>query len=336
MKAIDRRVTRLLACGAGWLAVSLATAAAADEVVVMTSGAFTAPYLDVVPWFEKSTHHDLVSVFGASTGGAADSIPTRLARGEPADVIIVSAQALDALIAAGEVEPGSRVDLVLSGIGVAVRAGAPQPDIGSVDALVRAVRAAESFAYSASVSGTYLSTELFPRLGLAEEVARKGRRIESERVGAVVARGDAALGFQQISELLPIEGIDYVGPLPDEVQRVSTFSAGIAVGARSPAAARELVAFLASPAVGPVVEKFGLEQVGYDKEDWRALFNGRDLTGWTPKIRKHALGDNYAETFRVTDGVLTVAYDGYDTFDERFGHLFFAEPFSHYRLRISH
>ena len=113
MKAIDRRVTRLLAFGAGWLAVSLATAAAADEVVVMSSGAFTAPYLDVVPWFEKSTHHDLVSVFGASTGGAADSIPTRLARGEPADVIIVSAQALDALIAAGEVEPGSRVDLVL-------------------------------------------------------------------------------------------------------------------------------------------------------------------------------------------------------------------------------
>ncbi len=336
MKAIDRRVTGLLACGAGWLAVSLATAAAADEVVVMSSGAFTAPYLDVVPWFEKSTHHDLVSVFGASTGGAADSIPTRLARGEPADVIIVSAQALDALIAAGEVEPGSRVDLVLSGIGVAVRAGAPQPDIGSVDALVRAVRAAESFAYSASVSGTYLSTELFPRLGLAEEVARKGRRIESERVGAVVARGDAALGFQQISELLPIEGIDYVGPLPDEVQRVSTFSAGIAVGARSPAAARELVAFLASPALGPVVEKFGLEQVGYDKADWRALFNGRDLTGWTPKIRNHALGDNYAETFRVTDGLLTVAYDGYDTFDERFGHLFFAEPFSHYRLRIEY
>ena len=123
---------------------------------------------------------------------------------------------------------------------------------------------------------------------------------------------------------MPIEGIDYVGPLPDEVQRVSTFSAGIAVGARSPAAARELVAFLASPALGPVVEKFGLEQVGYDRDDWRALFNGRDLTGWTPKIRNHALGDNYADTFRVTDGVLTVAYDGYDTFDERFGHLFFA------------
>ncbi|HUQ51618.1 MAG TPA: substrate-binding domain-containing protein, partial [Gammaproteobacteria bacterium] len=330
-----RRVALLLARTAGLTAL-LAAAAAADEIVVMGSGAFTAPYNDVVPWFEKSTHHELVSVYGASTGGAADSIPTRLARGEPADVIIVSAQALDALIAAGEVEPGSRVDLVLSRIGVAVRAGAPKPDIGSVDALVRAVRASSSFAYSASVSGTYLSTELLPRLGLTDEIAAKGQRIESERVGTVVARGGAELGFQQISELLPIDGIDYVGPLPDEVQRVSTFSAGIAVGARSPAAARELIAFLASPALGPVVEKYGLEQIGAEGKDWRVLFNGRDLTGWTPKIRKHTLGDNYANTFRVVDGLLTVAYDGYETFDEQFGHLFFEQPFSHYRLRVEY
>ena len=326
--------------GTGLLIVAalaaMAASATADEIVVMTSGAFTAPYRDAVPWFERSTQHELLSVFGASTGGAADSIPTRLARGEPADVIIVSAQALDALIAAGEVESGSRVDLVLSRIGVAVRAGAPQPDIGSVEGLVRAVRAARSVAYSASVSGTYLATELFPRLGLGEEIAAKGQRIESERVGAVVARGDAELGFQQISELLPIEGIDYVGPLPDEAQRVSTFSAGVAVGARSPAAARELIAFLASPALGPVVEKYGLEQSGAQRAAWQTLFNGRDLDGWTAKIRHHELGENYADTFRVQDGLLTVAYDGYESFDERFGHLFFAQPFSHYRLRLEY
>jgi len=335
--AVQRSLIRRLASSATFVAASFAAlAAAADEVVVMTSGAFTAPFQDAAPWFERRTGHDVVAVFGASTGGAPDSIPARLARGERADVVIASAQALDALVAAGEVEPGTRRDLVLSRIGMAVRSGAPQPDISSVDALVRTVRNARSIAYSASVSGTYLATELFPRLGLAEDIAAKGRRIESERVGAVVARGDAEIGFQQISELVTIEGIDYVGPLPDEVQRVSTFSAGIAAGAESPAAARELVAFLASAALGPVVERYGLDQPGYGADDWQPLFNGRDLTGWTPKIRRHELGDNYADTFRVRDGLLEVAYDGYDTFAEQFGHLFFAEPFSRYRLRIEY
>ena len=316
-------------------ALLAALPAAGDEVVVMTSGAFTAPFEVAAPWFERRTGHDVVAVFGASTGGAADSIPVRLARGERADVVIASAQAVDALIAAGSVEAGSRTDLVLSRIGVAVRAGAPKPDISSVDALVRAVRDARSIAYSASVSGTYLATELFPRLGLAPEIAAKGRRIESERVGGVVARGDAELGFQQISELVTIEGIDYVGPLPDEVQRVSTFSAGIAAGAKSLGAARELVEFLASIALGPVVERYGLDQAGYPT-DWRPLFNGRDLTGWTPKIRRHALGENFADTFRVRDGMIEVGYEGYDTFAEQFGHLFYAEPFSRYRLRIEY
>ena len=327
-----RRVPCLAIVAASWAAVP----AAADDIVVMTSGAFTAPFEVAAPWFERRTGHRVVSVFGASTGGAPDSIPTRLARGERADVIIVSSQALDALVAAGEVERGTERALVLSRIGVAVRAGAPKPDISSVDALVRALRQARSVAYSASVSGTYLATELFPRLGLADEMAAKAKRIESERVGAVVARGDAELGFQQISELVTIEGIDFVGALPDEVQRVSTFSAGIAAGAESAAAARELVAFLSSAALGPVVERYGLDQVGYGRDDWRPLFNGRDLTGWTPKIRRHELGDNYADTFRVRGGALEVSYLGYETFAEQFGHLFFAEPFSRSRLRIEY
>jgi len=336
--AVLRSLVRRLAPRAALVAASLVAAASApaDDIVVMTSGAFTAPFQDAAPWFERRTGHDVIGIFGASTGGAPDSIPVRLARGERADIVIVSAQALDALIAAGEIEPGTRRDLVLSRIGMAVRAGAPKPDISSVDALVRTLRAARSIAYSASVSGTYLATELFPRLGLADEIAAKGRRVESERVGAVVARGDAEIGLQQISELVSIDGIDYVGPLPDAVQLVSTFSAGIAVGGKSPVAARELVAFLSSVALGPVVERYGLDQIGYGADDWRPLFNGRDLTGWTPKIRRHALGENYANTFRVRDGVLEVAYAGYDRFAEQFGHLFFAEPFARYRLRIEY
>ena len=160
-------------------------------------------------------------------------------------------------------DSGSRVDLVRSSIGVAVRAGAPKPDIRSVEALKRALLAAKSIAYSASASGIYVSTELFQKLGAADQLLPKSKRIESERVGAVVARGDAEIGFQQISELLPIPGIVYLGPLPDSVQKVTVFSAGIAVNAKSAGNARALIRYLTSPAVRPVIIKTGLEPVAH-------------------------------------------------------------------------
>jgi molybdate transport system substrate-binding protein len=175
------------------------------------------------------------------------------------DVVILAAGALDELIKQGKVVPGSRVDLARSSIGMAVRAGAPKPDISTVDALKRTLLEAKSIAYSASASGVYLSQELFQRLGIADQIQGKCKRIASEPVGVVVARGDAEIGFQQISELLPVAGIDYVGPLPLEVQRVTVFSAGVAVGAKQPGAARALIKFLASPGVVPVIKKTGLE-----------------------------------------------------------------------------
>lgn len=241
--------------------VLFASAARAEEIRVMTSGGFTAAFLELVPEFERTTRHTIATSFGASMGGAPDSIPSRLERGEPADIVIMARPALDALIKQGKVLPDSAVDLVRSEIGMAVRAGAPRPDISSAEALKRTLLAARSIAYSASASGVYLSTELFPRLGIADQIRDKSRRIESERVGAVVARGDAEIGFQQISELLPIAGIDLVGPLPPEVQQVTVFSAGIAVGARAVTAARALIAFLASPAAAPTIRKTGLEPV---------------------------------------------------------------------------
>jgi molybdate transport system substrate-binding protein len=227
----------------------------------MTSGGFTAAYLELVPGFEKATGHDIETAFGASMGGAPDSIPSRLQRGEPADVVIVAADALDDLIRQGKVVAGSRVDLVRSVIGMAVRKGAPKPDISTAAALRRTLLEARSIAYSASASGVYLATELFPRLGIADRIRHKATRIESERVGTVVARGDAEIGFQQVSELLPIEGIDYVGPLPAEVQRETVFSAGVAAGARAPDAARALIRFLASDAAGPAIRRSGLEPI---------------------------------------------------------------------------
>lgn len=231
------------------------------EIRVMTSGGFTAPYNEVIPEYERATRNKVVTSYGASLGGAPDSIPMRLERGEPVDVVIVASTALDELIRQGKVVPGSRVDLVRSRIGMAVRRGAPKPDIRTVEALKRTLLQAKSIAYSASASGVYLSTELFPRLGIADQIKAKSQRIESERVGTVVARGDAEIGFQQISELLPIEGIEYVGPLPPEVQRVTVFSAGVAVGAQDPEAARALIQFLSSPAVAPAITKSGLEPV---------------------------------------------------------------------------
>lgn len=236
----------------------VAGAASADDIRVMTSGGFTAAYLQLVPTFERATNHKVLTTFGGSMGNGPETIPNRLQRGEPADVVILASSALDELIAQGKVVAGSRVDLVRSTIGMAVRAGAPRPDISSVAALTATLLRAKSIAYSASASGVYLSTELFQRLGIADRVLPKSKNAAGERVAALVARGDAEIGFQQISELLPEPGIDYVCPLPSEVQRVTVFSAGIVVGAKKPEEAKALVRFLAS-ADATVIKKAGLE-----------------------------------------------------------------------------
>jgi molybdate transport system substrate-binding protein len=232
----------------------------AGEVTVMTSGGFTAPYRELSAQFERVTG-ERVTTAATSMGSGADSIPNRIRAGEAVDVVIVADAALDDLIREGLVVPGSKVPLARSGIGMAVRAGSPKPDIGSVDALKRTLLEAKSIAYSASVSGDYLSTELFARLGIAEQLKARSRRVVGERVGAVVARGEAEIGFQQISELLPVPGIDYVGPLPPDVQLVTVFSAGVASGARNPEAARALIRHLASAAAIPVIERSGLDPI---------------------------------------------------------------------------
>jgi molybdate transport system substrate-binding protein len=231
------------------------------EIKVMISGGFSAAYRDLAPEFERTTRHTVVTARGASMGTTPDSIPSRLQRGEPVDVLIMAGEALDGLIKQGKVVGGSRVDLARSNIGMAVRAGAPKPDISSVDAFKRALLEAKSVAYSDSASGVYISTVLFQRLGIADQMMGKSKRIPGEPVGAVVARGEAEIGFQQISELLPVRGIDYVGPLPPEIQKVTAFSAGIAAAAKEPDAARALLKFLASPAAAAAITKSGLEPV---------------------------------------------------------------------------
>ncbi len=227
-------------------------------LVVMTSGTFTAAHLELAPEFERSTMTK-VTTGATSMGVGADSIPSRLKRGDAADVVIVAADALDDLIKDGLVIAGSRVDLARSRIGMAVRSGMPKPDISSIDALRRALLNAKSVALSSSVSGDYFTKELFPRLGIAEQMAPKTRRSGNERVGALLARGDAEVGFQQMSELLPVKGIDVVGPLPADVQRVTIFAAGVAASSKHPEAAGAYIRYLASAAAAAAVARTGLE-----------------------------------------------------------------------------
>lgn len=227
----------------------------------MTSGAFTAPYEILGPRFEAATGNRLTTARGASMGVAPDAIPQRMARGEPADVVILARSALDALVAAGHVRPGSQVDLVNSGIAMAVRAGIPHPRIGTVDEFRQALLNASSIGYSSSASGVYLSTELFERLGIAAQMQGKARQFP-RWVGRQVANGEVELGFQQLSELLGIPGIEIVGPLPAPIQRVTTFSAGIATRAEQPTAAHELIRFFADPAAYALIREAGLDPVG--------------------------------------------------------------------------
>lgn len=233
----------------------------AAEIKVMNSGGFAAAYLELAPEFERATGNTITTAWGPSMGVAPDAIPMRLRRGEPVDVLIMVGYALGDLIKQGKVIADSRVDLARSKMGMAVRAGAPKPDISSVEAFKRALIAARSIAYSDSASGVYVSTELFQRLGIADAVLPKSKEVKSERVGNVVARGEAEIGFQQISELLPVQGIDLVGPLPPELQKITVFSAGVAVGAKDPSAAKALLEFLASPAAIPAIKKSGLEPI---------------------------------------------------------------------------
>jgi molybdate transport system substrate-binding protein len=190
-----------------------------------------------------------------------NAIPVRLERGEPADVLIMVGYALGDLIDKGKVVADSRVDLVTSPIGMAVRAGAPKPDISSSDALKRALLAAKSVAYSDSASGVYISTEMFQKLGIADAMKDKARAIPAEPVAGVVARGDAEIGFQQISELKPVAGIDIVGPLPADVQKITVFSAGIASVSKEPEAGKALIGFLASPAARDAIIASGMEPI---------------------------------------------------------------------------
>ncbi|MEB0045677.1 MULTISPECIES: substrate-binding domain-containing protein [unclassified Pseudomonas] len=235
----------------------------AQEIHVMTSGGFTAAYKILGPKFAAITGNTLDTALGPSMGKAPEAIPNRLARGEQADVVIMVGYALDELIKQGKVDPASRVELADSRIGMVVRQGAPTPDISSVDSLKKTLLDATSVAYSDSASGVYIEEQLFKRLGIEDTLKPKSKMIPKIPVGSVVANGDYQLGFQQVSELLPVPGVTFVAKIPESVQSVTRFAAGIPVGAQHPTDAKALLDYLASPAAQSDVQGTGLDSVSH-------------------------------------------------------------------------
>ena len=248
-----------------WLAAAaLASAtlpADAAELRVMISGGFTAAYQQLGPRFTASSGDTLDTISGPSMGESKEAIPNRLARGEHADVLIMVGYALDRLIKEGKVIPASRVELADSRIGMVVRAGAPKPDISTVDKLKDVLLHAKSVAYSDSASGVYIEKDMFRKLGVEDQVKPKASMVPRIPVASVVANGDYALGFQQVSELLPVAGVTYAGKVPESVQSVTRFAGGIPVGAAHPDDAKKLLDYLASPQAQPVVHATGLDSV---------------------------------------------------------------------------
>lgn len=236
---------------------ALALTAQAEELKVMTSGGFTAAYKLLGPQYAKQSGDTLDTILGPSMGKAPEAIPNRLARGEHADVVIMVGYALDELIKQGKVDPASRVELADSRIGLVVKEGAQKPAINTDAELKAVLSKAKSVAYSDSASGVYVEKELFKKLGMPA----KGTMIERVPVGEQVAKGDYEVGLQQVAELLPVKGVTFVGKIPEDVQSVTRFAAGIPVNAEHPDEAKALLQFMASPQAQPVVQSTGLDSV---------------------------------------------------------------------------
>jgi molybdate transport system substrate-binding protein len=256
-----RSLSRSLSIFAIAVLTAMQPACAADIEVMISSG-FHGAYSELVPAFERASGHHLITIRGPSIGDSREAIPARLARGETADVVILDGGAADELAKRGLIRADSKTELARSLIGMVVREGAARPDIGTVEAFRNTLLAARSIAYSDSGSGTYLSTTLFRKLGVADEIAPRSRKVRGppsgEPVAAVVARGEAEIGFQQVSELIRVPGVSFVGALPAELQPMFSFAGALTSTTRQVEAARALLGFLASPEAAAAIATAGL------------------------------------------------------------------------------
>ena len=232
-----------------------------SSVRVIISGGFSTAYRQLLPEFEKSTGISVTTGSGASQGKGPQTIAAQLERGVPFDVVIMSREGLSELIAAGRILAGSDIDLATAALGAAVRAGAARPDVTTVEGFKRALLGAKVVALPQSTSGIYLLKTVFPKLGIAERINIKVYERGSQSAAAV-ANGEADIAVQPVSELLSVQGIDYVGRLADELQLIQMFSAAIVKGSVEPQAAGRLIQVLASDRAAAAIRKNGMEPAG--------------------------------------------------------------------------
>jgi molybdate transport system substrate-binding protein len=228
--------------------------ARAAEIKVVGSPGFREAYTELVPGFEKMTGNKVTTNWGG-----VNEVAKRVADGETADIVILPIAQIDDLIARGKLLAPTRIIVAKSGVGVAVRAGAPKVDMTSSDGLRKALLAAKSIAYSTGPSGAHMA-DLIKKWGIADQL--KGKIVISPPdtpVGEVVARGGAEIGFQQVSELVHVKGIDYLGPLPPDIQETTVFAAAVQKTARQPTAAQALIKYLSAPEAAPVIKKAGMD-----------------------------------------------------------------------------
>ena len=235
------------------LSFAAATAHAA-EIKVLAANAVREPFQELATAFEKASGHKVVAAWSGTAG-----VVKRVTDGEAVDLVIVGSEALDKLIKDGKLAAGSRVDFARSGVGVAVRPGYAKPDLSTADAVKKAVLDAKSVAYSSGPSGLYIA-EMFKHMGIEEQIKPKLVLPPSNvQVGEVLAKGEADLGFQQVSDLVHMQGITYVGPLPAALQNITTYSIGVHPSAPAGEAARALVKFLTAPEGRSAITKAGLD-----------------------------------------------------------------------------
>jgi molybdate transport system substrate-binding protein len=231
------------------------------QINVLISGGFSTAYNELLSEFQQATGIKVSTASGASQGKGADTIGAQIRRGAPADVVIMSREGLSELIAEGKVITPTVVDLAQTLIGVAVRAGAPKPDISTVEAFKRTLVTAKSVAIPTSTTGVYLTRDLFPKLGIGNAVVVRSTSRGAASV-ALVAGGDAQLSIQPVSEILHMPGVEFAGLIPKEIQFVSVFSAAVVAGSKQTEVPQRLIAFLASEKARAAIIKSGMEPLG--------------------------------------------------------------------------